>query len=517
MKTPAMNESAIPDSEDASPLGLVRFRKHDRRMIESNALAWQIMGAEDSGTDIRDAVADNIGTLVPVSKRRSFDELIERAERDGCAEFDARIGRLDGRPVEVACWLSPDPAPDGQTEPETFRLAMVDVTKKRLEARERRRADRLGYLAAQYDVVFLVEAAERRARCLRFAGDELFSHMDGMRMALDDVGPYLAKRLAAPKERKTVEDFVSLTRQPFDGSERGYRRIEFDSPSGAGRRLRREAVAIGAEGGDSFLCFRPLEADRCDKSALLSPVDAMESEAIVVTVKAPDDRQRLVYANEAARGLFGDGIGRMADATPRRLFEMSLFPSEAAAVLERNGTAKARHARTGTPYRFRIDSMQGRSALRVLRAIPEPEAQRDQTARIGIRTFGYFDVFVDGAPIPFRSEKAKELLALLVDRRGGFVSSADAIAALWENEPISERSRTRYRKVALRLKNTLAAYGAEDILESVRGKRRILPSLVKCDLFDYLDGEPGSENLFRGSYLQNYSWAEVTLSELVHR
>ena len=114
---------------------------------------------------------------------------------------------------------------------------MVDVTKKRLEARERRRADRLGYLAAQYDVVFLVEAAERRARCLRFAGDELFSHMDGMRMALDDVGPYLAKRLAAPKERKTVEDFVSLTRQPFDGSERGYRRIEFDCHRRRGRRL----------------------------------------------------------------------------------------------------------------------------------------------------------------------------------------------------------------------------------------------------------------------------------------
>ena len=42
-----------------------------------------------------------------------------------------------------------------------------------------------------------------------------------------------------------------------------------------------------------------------------------------------------------------------------------------------------------------------------------------RNVHIFIRTFGYFDVFVDGVPILFRSEKAKELLALLVDRRGG--------------------------------------------------------------------------------------------------
>ena len=38
--------------------------------------------------------------------------------------------------------------------------------------------------------------------------------------------------------------------------------------------------------------------------------------------------------------------------------------------------------------------------------------------RICIRTFGYFDVFVEGKPIAFRNKKSKELLALLVDRRG---------------------------------------------------------------------------------------------------
>ena len=50
---------------------------------------------------------------------------------------------------------------------------------------------------------------------------------------------------------------------------------------------------------------------------------------------------------------------------------------------------------------------------------------------IYIRTFGYFDVFVNGTPIAFRHEKAKELLAVLVDRRGGYVTAREIIACLW--------------------------------------------------------------------------------------
>lgn len=115
----------------------------------------------------------------------------------------------------------------------------------------------------------------------------------------------------------------------------------------------------------------------------------------------------------------------------------------------------------------------------------------------------------------FRSEKAKELLALLVDRRGGFVTSSEAISILWKNDPITDQTRSRYRKVAMRLKRTLELYGIDDIIESAHGRRRIVPEKVSCDLFDYLAHTPGSEKLFSGSYLHNYSWGEITLSELL--
>lgn len=134
--------------------------------------------------------------------------------------------------------------------------------------------------------------------------------------------------------------------------------------------------------------------------------------------------------------------------------------------------------------------------------------------KVTIRTFGYFDVFVDGRPIAFRNKKSKELFALLVDRRGGFVTSEEAISFLWEDEPASPVIYSRYRKVALRLKNLLEEYEIADVVEAVDGKRRIICERVNCDLYDYLTGIEKYSQLFKGSYLTNYSWGETTLGEL---
>ena len=70
--------------------------------------------------------------------------------------------------------------------------------------------------------------------------------------------------------------------------------------------------------------------------------------------------------------------------------------------------------------------------------------------------------------------------------------------------------------MALRLKNTLEEYGIAEIMETVDGKRRIVTEKVQCDLFDYLSGKPEYTQLFKGSYLSNYSWGENTLGELMN-
>ncbi|MEX1308524.1 MAG: diguanylate cyclase [Eubacteriales bacterium] len=141
------------------------------------------------------------------------------------------------------------------------------------------------------------------------------------------------------------------------------------------------------------------------------------------------------------------------------------------------------------------------------------EAVNDEK-RVFIRTFGYFDVFVNGQAIPFKVVKAKELLALLVDRRGGFLSASDAISFLWEDEPANELTLSRYRKVAMRLKSILADFGIEDIIESINGLRRVIPEKFECDYYAFVSTDAKNRAHFPGAYLTNYSWGENTLSIL---
>ena len=133
-----------------------------------------------------------------------------------------------------------------------------------------------------------------------------------------------------------------------------------------------------------------------------------------------------------------------------------------------------------------------------------------------MRTFGYFDVFVDGQAVTFKHKKAKELLALLIDRRGGTLTIDEAISCLWENETSNKQTQARYRKAAMQLHKTLEHYGISYILEYSRGVRRIKTEYLECDLYDYLAGREDNFVPFHGNYLLNYSWGETTYSWLLN-
>jgi len=147
---------------------------------------------------------------------------------------------------------------------------------------------------------------------------------------------------------------------------------------------------------------------------------------------------------------------------------------------------------------------------------PEPYSppEAEKKPRVTIHTFGYFDVFVDGKPVVFRYEKSKEMLAILVDRKGSFVANPYLISCLWEDEPYNEKIQSRCRQTAYRMMETLKQYGIEDIVEKVSGRRRIIPEMVDCDCFNYIQGKNVSGQTFNGAYMSDYSWGETTLSAL---
>ena len=96
------------------------------------------------------------------------------------------------------------------------------------------------------------------------------------------------------------------------------------------------------------------------------------------------------------------------------------------------------------------------------------------------RTFGNFDVFVDGKTVKFKQAKCKELLAYLIDRQGSDVSRAEAFGILYQDRPY-DRSMQKQLDVIIRsLKKTLAEYGIDEIFEMSHAKMRILPEKLSA-------------------------------------
>ncbi len=132
----------------------------------------------------------------------------------------------------------------------------------------------------------------------------------------------------------------------------------------------------------------------------------------------------------------------------------------------------------------------------------------NKTKHIYARTFGGFDLFLDGRPIVFKSAKAKELLALLIDRRGGIVDSEQIIATLWEGRPKDEATQSLCSKLCKTLFLELESYGIEDLVFFSRSGRSVNLDVLECDLYDLLDGKEEARRLYCGEYMTDYDWAE---------
>ena len=143
--------------------------------------------------------------------------------------------------------------------------------------------------------------------------------------------------------------------------------------------------------------------------------------------------------------------------------------------------------------------------------------QSKDPVHIEARTFGNFELFVDGKPLAFKQAKCKELLAYLVDRRGNSVTRAEAFAILWEDR-LYDRSMQKQLDVIIRsLRATLQENGIASILEMKSGTLRILPERFRCDLYRFLSGDADAINAYRGEYMSGYDWAELTEGYLTRK
>lgn len=540
---------------DTVPCGFIKYtcEKQPRiTYINKNMLDFlHFSGKKDGEADYYEMYKNNLFLLIPIEERHRFSVYLNKVYRAGApVAGEMTLLRFDGSRAHVFGWVTKVINEDGTEE---FQSVCMDVTNRQLARKDRENIRYIKALSEVYDKIFEYNFAADTVKCLYSNNSPMFTWLENIPMQLAGATEKWIKDTVdaadVEKVQKFFEEFADSRRRLQDTEQPLV--INYHARSSDGHIRAYSGIFLKIDENISFYCCRRL-VDLAETERLRNENESLKENMTqlmrqftdgVAAFKVTADGYVLpLYSSENVCGFFGYSADEwnelMKKGTPIENFvERSATEYEAFEKLLRDGEEEFTYKDVSSKKVKRVravctqktsDNVSSRYIM--LYIVPEnqayPSGGSEMEAenvteklscdghKVTIRTFGYFDVFVDGRPIAFRNKKSKELFALLVDRRGGFVTSEEAISFLWEDEPASPVIYSRYRKVALRLKNLLEEYGIADVVEAVDGKRRIICERVNCDLYDYLTGNEKYSQLFKGSYLTNYSWGETTLGEL---
>ena len=131
-----------------------------------------------------------------------------------------------------------------------------------------------------------------------------------------------------------------------------------------------------------------------------------------------------------------------------------------------------------------------------------------------VQCFGNFEVFYQGKPLDFKRQKAKELFAYLVHKRGAKCSTRELAAVLFEDEPYDKTRQSYLQTIIAVLQRSLSECGAGGVLMRKFGVLCVDPSRLDCDYYRFLALDPAAVNSYAGEYMDQYEWARFTAAYL---
>lgn len=493
--------------------------------------------ARDGELDYLELYKENIYLMVPMEERGRFARYLERVYAAAAPiAGEMELLRCDGTRAYMFGWVTKCANEQGEEE---FQCVCMDITERHKVKRADEEKRYLKALTDIYDKIFEYDLGKSTVKCLYSNNSPMFKWLEDVPMQMEEATErWIAGTVDTEDGGRVRQFFRDFFQKNLCEPDDKPPQITYKSQSSSGKMKRYSGIFLKMDESVSLYCCRcvPDVKDTAalrDENAFLR--ENMQELATHVTdgmaaFAVTDEYVTPLYASDNICEFFGFAketwLSMVKKETPIEDFiARSHTDYEDFTKLLRAGESEFTYIdlKSGNERRVKAVCSQkspGGSAPRYVMLYhmdgAQPQEAKGVSANpaVSIRMFGYFDVFVGEKPIAFRNKKAKELFALLADRRGGYVTSEEAISFLWEDEPVNPVTLSRYRKVALRLKNTLAEYGISDVMETVDGKRRIVAENVQCDLYNYLSGEEEYAQLFKGSYLNNYSWGENTLAEL---
>lgn len=148
-----------------------------------------------------------------------------------------------------------------------------------------------------------------------------------------------------------------------------------------------------------------------------------------------------------------------------------------------------------------------------IKNLRHPIMKKDESL-LRVQCFGNFEVFGNNGIVQFSRSLGKEALAYLIDRRGAGCTVGEICSVLWEDRQADKKLKSQCRVIMAALKKDLENAGAGDVLVKNWNTWGVDTTKVNCDYYDFLKGDSSSVNSFRGEYMAQYSWAEMTIGNL---
>ena len=494
---------------------------------------------KDGEMDYLEMFKSNIFLMIPMEERRRFSKYLNRVySADAPIAGNMTMLRCDGTRAHMFGWVTKCTNEHGAPE---FQSVCMDIT-ERYQAQKTTESKRyLRALADVYDKIFEFNLDANTVKCLHCEETSYFKRFEDVAMQIEDaLERWMISSVAQEQQDDVRRFFGDFCQKKLHGADGKPPQITYSARATDDSIRQYTGIFIKVTESVSFYCCRrtkepdnitALKLENTQLKEQMRDLVMQFSDGLAAFEVSPEGLVKPLYASENVCEFFGYTAEEWLPLTERFTpLENFVAYSESAhedfAELLRTGEAEFTYFDFKSETERKIKAIcsekepnANASRYVMLYAVegtaPADKQSLPENRAVSIRTFGYFDVFVGDSPIAFRNKKSKELFALLVDRKGGYVTSEEAISFLWEDEPANTLTLARYRKVALRLKSTLEEYGISDIVEAVDGKRRIVMDRVQCDLYQYLSGKEEYAQLFKGSYLTNYSWGETTLGELI--
>lgn len=522
------------------PCGILRctYEKYPKG-IYANRWMFRFWGTSEEKDDWQNFFRQNIYFMLPFEDRELFRGYLEMAEKTTePVSVEHQVINCSGGCTRLIGWLR---IVENAKREKEYQFLYMQAPDARGPAERKREKAYREILEQSYDMIFEIDHQENALECIYKKESLNFWFVNSARFMISDMVKQSFLGFVHQEDREQVEDCMNrvLSTEQNPDASRGFS-LQFRVCQGPHTRVY-HVTGIRLDDRVTLLCGRDLSDDTMEKGGLSQGRGAGLLRPMQVCVNAMKEGympEEMVFrlSNDLVYPLSSKtNICRFCDCSEEEYVRAREIGMSMEEFLRRSHIAwgecwqalqKGETVMKGAVedavlqrYLYIVDDskQQGKETEYILLLIyivlDDPFA--GQKPRVRICTFGHFDVFVDEKPVIFRSEKSKEMLAVLVDRGGGFVTNPYVISCLWENEPYDQRLQNRCRQTAHRMMETLKQYGIEDIIERADGRRRIIPEKVSCDFFNHKMGKEIPGQGFHGAYMSDYSWSEITLSGLL--